>query len=61
MRIVFRIYMFKRAATLQNTTLRFHVISETMTWPFCLVIWLQHMAVGTGIQRASLIASSCLK
>lgn len=34
---------------------------KSMTWPFCLVTWLQHMAVGTGIQRASLIASSCLK
>ena len=57
MRIAFRIYMFKRAAALQNTMLRFHVISEKHD----LGLLFSHMAIGTGIQWASLTVSSCLK
>lgn len=44
MRIAFRIYMFKRAAALQNTTLRFHVISEKHD----LGLLFSHMATAYG-------------
>ena len=44
MRIAFSIYMFKRAAALQNTMLRFHVISEKHD----LDLLFSHMATAYG-------------